>query len=121
MRIRDRPNKYSRGPYRSRSRKRPEKEDRGSPAVFQFGILCLRQTEAFFHCFADGFEDVLVACAAAEVAGEKLAQLVIRVIFTGFEDLRHSVNFSGRILTSRICAVLRAPQKCQPAEMLPAE
>jgi len=60
-------------------------------------MLCLREAEAFFHRFADGFEDVLIACAAAEVTGEKLAQLIIRVIFAGFEDRRHSVNFSGRI------------------------
>jgi len=95
-RILDRPNKFKAFPDPAAENDR-KKEDRGSPAVFRFGILCLREAEAFFHRFADGFEDVLIACAAAEMAGEKLAQFIIRVIFAGFEDRRHSVNFSGRI------------------------
>jgi len=50
-----------------------------------FGLLGL--AEAAEHRLFDGAEDVLIARAAAEVAGELLAQLVVRVLDAGVQNL----------------------------------
>ena len=45
-----------------------------------FGFLVFTQSAQ--HCLLDSAEDILITGASAEMTGEKLAQLILSVLFT---------------------------------------
>ena len=55
--------------------------------VLADGVGFFGFAKAAEHRLLDGAEDVLIARAAAEMAGEQLAQLVVGVFLAGVDDL----------------------------------